>query len=64
MASDAKKTVKARRAADHPQDIWSSSRRASDERPERRDSEPAIVPSVLFDKNTVRKLNWKAYYGF
>jgi hypothetical protein len=30
----------------------------------RRDSEPAIVPSVLFDQEAVRELDWKAYYGF
>ena len=34
------------------------------ERESRRDSEPAIVPSVLFDQETVREMNWKAVFGF
>lgn len=30
----------------------------------RHDSEPAIVPSVLFDQETVDKMNWKTVFGF
>ncbi len=35
-----------------------------DEWEPRKDSEPAIVPSVLFDEETVRAINWKAVFGF
>jgi len=36
-----------------------------DRREERRcDSEPAIVPSVLFDQETANSIDWKAYYPF
>lgn len=30
----------------------------------RQDSEPAIVPSVLFDEQTVNSVNWESIYGF
>ncbi len=34
------------------------------ERESRSDSEPAIVPSVLFDQETADRMNWKAVFGF
>lgn len=30
----------------------------------RREQQPAIVPSVLFDEDTVEKMNWKAVFSF
>ena len=30
----------------------------------RQDSEPAIVPSVLFDEKTVNSVDWESIYGF
>lgn len=30
----------------------------------RNNSEPSIVPSVLFDAETAKTVDWKAYYPF
>jgi hypothetical protein len=43
---------------------WIHSAVTCDEWEPRKDSEPAIVPSVLFDEETVRAINWKAVFGF
>ena len=57
-------TDSARTAVEMRTTAWSPVETICDEWERRQDSEPAIVPSVLFDEETVREMNWEAYYGF
>lgn len=43
---------------------WNTERSSCTSWERRRDSEPAIVPSVLFDEETANRINWQAYYPF